>query len=60
MKDINTRLNKFITKVLVDQGYDKHATAYVLGEYDLFSYLLEDRIRVIESQINDITKVMEI
>jgi hypothetical protein len=60
MKDINKELNKFLTRVLVNQGYDKGAVAYVLGEYDLFSYLLEDRIRVIENQINDISKVMEI
>jgi hypothetical protein len=60
MKDINKELSKFITKVLVAQGYDSGAANYVLGEYDLYSYLLEDSLKVIKDQINDISKVMEI
>lgn len=60
MKDLNKELTKFITKVLVSEGYDNGAVTYVLGEYDLFSYLLEDSLKIIKEQITDISKVMEI
>ena len=59
-KDINKDLTNLITKVLVNDGYDKGAVTYVLGAYDLYSYLLEDSLKVIKEQITDITKVMEI
>lgn len=60
MKDLEKKLNNFITKVLVSEGYESSAVSYVLGEYDLVSYLLEDSLKVIKEQINDVTKVMEI
>jgi len=60
MKDINKDLNKLITKVLVSDGYDNGAVTYVLGNYDLYSYLLEDSLKVIKEQVTDISKVMEI
>jgi hypothetical protein len=60
MKDINKDLTKLITKVLISDGYDKGAITYVLGNYDLYCYLLEDSLKVIKDQIADISKVMEI
>jgi hypothetical protein len=60
MKDINRDIANLITKVLVNDGYDKGAVTYVLGEYDLYSYLLEDNLKVIKEQITNISKVMEI
>jgi hypothetical protein len=60
MKDLNKELTKFITKVLVSEGYESSAVSYVLGEYDLVSYLLEDSLKVIKEQVTDIAKVMEI
>ena len=60
MKDINKDIANLITKVLVSQGYDKGAVTYVLGEYDLYSYLLEDNLKVIKEQVSSIVKVMEI
>jgi hypothetical protein len=58
--DINKELTNLISKVLVSEGYDKGAAAYVLSNYDLYSYLIEDSLKVIKEQITDITKVMEI
>ena len=60
MKDINKDLTNLITKVLVNDGYDKGAVTYVLSAYDLYSYLLEDSLKVFKEQITDITIVMEI
>jgi hypothetical protein len=60
MKDLNKELTKFITKVLVSEGYESSAVTYVLGQYDLVSYLLEDSLKVIKEQVTDIAKVMEI
>ena len=59
-KDINKDLTNLIIKVLVNDGYDKGAVTYVLSVYDLYSYLLEDSLRVIKEQVTDISKVMEI
>jgi hypothetical protein len=58
--DINKELTNLITKVLVSEGYDKSAAAYVLSNYDLYSYLIEDSLKVIKDQVGSISRVMEI
>jgi len=60
MSTLNKDLTKLITKALISEGYESSAVSYVLGQYDLVSYLLEDNLKIIKEQITDITKVMEI
>lgn len=55
-----TLLRKIITAHLLREGHDVRAIEYVLSNYDLTSYLLEDPLKIINEQVNRVSKAVEI
>ena len=54
------QLRKVITAHLLREGHDVRAVEYVLSNYDLTSYLLEDPLKIITEQVNRVSKAVEI
>jgi len=54
------QLRKVITGHLLREGYDEAAITFVLSNYDLTSYLLEDPLKIITEQVNRVSKAVEI
>lgn len=58
--NIELQLRKVITAHLLCEGHDVRAIEYVLSNYDLTSYLLEDPLKIIIEQVNRVSKAVEI
>jgi hypothetical protein len=59
-KQIEKELAKVITKCLLNEGYDSNAIAFVLSEYDLVSYVLDEPLRIMSKQVEAVSKAVEI
>ena len=57
---IDRELAKVITKCLLDEGYQLNAIKYVLSNYDLTSYLLDDALKIMGEQCADVSQAMAI
>ena len=55
-----TLLRKIITAHLLREGHDVRAIEYVLSNYDLTSYLLEDPLKIINEQVERVSKAVAI
>jgi hypothetical protein len=58
--DIEQQLAKVITNSLLQDGHDVKAIKFVLSNYDLTSYLLDEPLRIITEQVEAVTKAVEI
>jgi len=59
-KQIEKELAKVVIKCLLNEGYNAKAIAYVLSNYDLTSYLLDEPLRIMGEQIEAVSKAVEI
>lgn len=58
--NVEKELAKVVTKCLLNEGYELNAIKFVLSNYDLTSYLLEEPLRVISSQLAAVTEAVAI
>ena len=58
--DIEKELSKVITNSLLDDGYELNAIKFVLSNYDLTSYLLDEPLRIITEQVEAVTEAVAI
>ena len=58
--NVELQLRKVITAHLLREGHDVRAIEYVLSNYDLTSYLLEDPLKIINEQVERVSKAVEI
>jgi hypothetical protein len=59
-KQIEKELSKVITKYLLNDGHDINAIKFVLSNYDLTSYLLDEPLKIITEQVEAVAKAVEI
>ena len=59
-QQIEKELAKVVTKCLLDNGFDAEAIKFVLTNYDLTSYLLDDALKVISLQVAAVTEAVAI
>ena len=53
-------LRKVITECLLREGHDVRAIEYVLSNYDLTCYLLDDFLPILNKQVSQVSKAVEI
>ena len=58
--NVEKELTKVVTKCLLDNGFDVEAIKFVLTNYDLTSYLLDEPLRVIGRQLAAVTEAVSI
>ena len=58
--DIEKELSKVITNSLLQDGYELNAIKFVLSNYDLTSYLLDEPLRIITEQVEAVTEAVAI
>ncbi len=58
--NVEKELAKVVTKCLLDNGFDVEAIKFVLSNYDLTSYLLDDALRIMSSQVAAVTEAVAI
>ncbi len=58
--NIEKELAKVVTKCLLNNGFDAEAIKFVLSNYDLTSYLLDDALRIMSLQVEAVAKAVEI
>ena len=58
--NVEKELTKVVTKCLLDNGFDVEAIKFVLTNYDLTSYLLDEPLRVIGQQVAAVTEAVSI
>ena len=58
--NVEKELTKVVTKCLLDNGFDVEAIKFVLTNYDLTSYLLDEPLRVIGQQVAAVTEAVAI
>jgi hypothetical protein len=58
--NVEKELSKVVTKCLLNNGFDAEAIKFVLSNYDLTSYLLDDALRIMSSQVAAVTEAVAI
>jgi hypothetical protein len=58
--NVEKELTKVVTKCLLDNGFDADAIKFVLSNYDLTSYLLDDALSIMGNQAEAVAKAVEI
>jgi hypothetical protein len=58
--NIEQQLAKVITNSLLQDGHDIKAIKFVLSNYDLTSYLLDEPLKIITEQVEAVAKAVEI
>jgi hypothetical protein len=58
--NIEQQLAKVITNSLLQDGHDIKAIKFVLSNYDLTSYLLDEPLKIITEQVAAVTEAVAI
>jgi hypothetical protein len=58
--NIEQQLAKVITNSLLKDGHDINAIKFVLSNYDLTSYLLDEPLKIITEQVEAVTEAVAI
>jgi hypothetical protein len=58
--NVEKELSKVVTKCLLNNGFDAEAIKFVLSNYDLTSYLLDEPLKIITEQVEAVAKAVAI